>query len=261
MPYISPDKLYNPLKDLSRFDPRYVTVMKGEQQNPRGFTPFQFSSRHLQMSTTQLGGLVPDNPISSLLNEATTWYEMWINPEKVNLSRSYQNKRVHTAGSIVTYHYRPEVTIMSISGVVGWIALNPQQEDTSVFTQVTNLGKAINKNSTETNKNSPRVFMKRIKDVADDPMYFLGTDGVEHYNTKYIKIYTKQYPSGIVCEGYFTKFEVPESGEDAQTINYTFEFVVEIMRPITELQKVSGMFGGMGGNVAGSTIRSLPGFF
>ena len=32
--------------------------------NERGFTPFQFSSRKTQINTTQLGGLIPNNPIS-----------------------------------------------------------------------------------------------------------------------------------------------------------------------------------------------------
>ena len=232
---------------------QFKTVMSGEPLPSRGFTPFQFSSRKIQVQTTQLGGLIPDNPISSLLNEATTWYEMWINPEKVNLSRPYQNKKQHTAGSIVTYHYRPDTIQLSVSGVVGWIALNPQESDPSIF----NLASTVSTRNSQ--KNSPRVFMKRLREVADDPMYFIGTDGVEHYNTKYIKIYTKQYPGGVICEGYYTKFDVPESGDDPQTINYSFEFVVESLKPITLLQKVMGMFGGKTGSLIGGSIRSIPG--
>jgi len=232
---------------------QFKTVMSGEPLPSRGFTPFQFSSRKIQVQTTQLGGLIPDNPISSLLNEATTWYEMWINPEKVNLSRPYQNKKQHTAGSIVTYHYRPDTLQLSVSGVVGWIALNPQESDPSIF----NLASQISTRNSQ--KNSPRVFMKRIREVADDPMYFIGTDGVEHYNTKYIKIYTKQYPGGVICEGYYTKFDVPESGDDPQTINYSFEFTVESLKSITALQKVIGMYGGKTGSLVGSSMRSIPG--
>jgi len=231
----------------------FKTVMSGEPLPSRGFTPFQFSSRKIQVQTTQLGGLIPDNPISSLLNEATTWYEMWINPEKVNLSRPYQNKKQHTAGSIVTYHYRPDTIQLSVSGVVGWIALNPQESNPSIF----NLASTISTRNSQ--KNSPRVFMKRIREVADDPMYFIGTDGVEHYNTKYIKIYTKQYPGGVICEGYYTKFDVPESGDDPQTINYSFEFTVESLKSITALQKVIGMYGGKTGSLVGSSMRSIPG--
>jgi len=231
----------------------FKTVMSGEPLPPRGFTPFQFSSRKIQVQTTQLGGLIPDNPISSLLNEATTWYEMWINPEKVNISRAYQNKKQHTAGSIVTYHYRPDTLQLSVSGVVGWIALNPQESEISIF----NLASQVSTRNSQ--KNSPRVFMKRIREVADDPMYFIGTDGVEHYNTKYIKIYTKQYPGGVICEGYYTKFDVPESGDDPQTINYSFEFTVESLKSITALQKVIGMYGGKTGSLVGSSMRSIPG--
>jgi hypothetical protein len=231
----------------------FKTVMSGEPLSSRGFTPFQFSSRKIQVQTTQLGGLIPDNPISSLLNEATTWYEMWINPEKVNISRAYQNKKQHTAGSIITYHYRPDTLQLSVSGVVGWIALNPQESNPSIF----NLASTISTRNSQ--KNSPRVFMKRIREVADDPMYFIGTDGVEHYNTKYIKIYTKQYPGGVICEGYYTKFDVPESGDDPQTINYSFEFTVESLKSITALQKVIGMYGGKTGSLVGSSMRSIPG--
>ena len=50
----------------------YTTVMQRPFDHPRGFTPFQFSSRKNQVNTTQLGGLIPDNPISSLLSEATS---------------------------------------------------------------------------------------------------------------------------------------------------------------------------------------------
>lgn len=239
---------------------KFKTVMKGEPVPSRGFTPFQFSSRRIQIQTTQLGGLIPDNPVSSLLNEMTTWYEMWINPEKVNISRTYQNRKQHTAGSIVTYHYRPETLLMSVSGVVGWIALNPQEQDPSIFNSLTSSRKPFTKEAVRNSqKNSPRVFMKRLREIADDPMYFIGTDGVEHYNTKFIKIYTKQYPGGVICEGYYTKFDVPESGEDPQTINYSFEFTIESLKAITALQKVMGMYGGKKGALAGSSIRSIPG--
>ena len=66
----------------------YKTLLQNKLPNKRGFTPFQFSSRKLQMNTTQLGGLIPDNPISDLANAALSWYEMWINPEKITLERN-----------------------------------------------------------------------------------------------------------------------------------------------------------------------------
>jgi hypothetical protein len=237
----------------SRLPHVFDTVYNGEKVPPRGFTPFQFSSKKLQMSTTQLGGLIPNNPISSMLSDATSWYEMWINPEKVNLNRQFQIKEQHTAGSIVAFHYRPHTLKMSVSGVVGWIGLNPQQEDTSLYSGIKKL---VNKGK---NQNSPRVFLSRLRTMAEDPAYFIGTDGVEHYNIKYIKIYTKQYPYGVLCEGYYTKFEVPESGEDVQTVEYSFDFTIENLTPITALQKVAGMFGGTTGNAVGSLIRTVPG--
>jgi hypothetical protein len=102
--------------------------------------------------------------------------------------------------------------------------------------------------------NSPRKFLQRLRDIADEPMYYIDDEGCEHYNIKYIKIFTKQYPYGVICEGWFRSFEVPESADDLQTISYAFEFVVENMKPDTILQRVAGMFSGIGsaaGGVAG----------
>lgn len=232
--------------------------------NERGFTPFQFSSRKTQINTTQLGGLIPNNPISGLLNESMSWYEMWINPEKININRGYIVKKTQTAGAVVSYHYRPDVETMTVSGVIGWIGVGPQEEEANAmgfkspdsakeFYKVWSYDK-FKKDPAK--NNSPMIFLKRLKGIADEPMYFVGTDGVEHYNTKYIKIYTKQFPTGIVCEGYFTKFTVPESGEDVQTINYDFEFVIETKKTITALQRMAGMWGGGG---LGGGMRSIPG--
>jgi len=236
----------------------FKTVVKVPNgMSSRGFTPFQFSSRKLQVNTTQVGGLIPANPISSLLAESMAWYEMWINPEKVELKRNYQNKMQHTAGAIVTYHYRPDVINMSVSGACGWVSKAPQEEEEPMFNLLR--GKSVVTGGNE--KNSPRIFLNRLRNIADEPMYFIGLDGVEHYNTKYIKIYTKQYPAGVVCEGYFKDFSVPESGEDAQTINYSFNFTIESLKPISFLQKMAGMWGskkGLGG--VGGAIRSVPGF-
>lgn len=219
--------------------------------NARGFTPFQFSSRKTQMNTTQLGGLIPTNPISDLFNESMSWYEMWINPSRISLSRNFQQSKHHTAGAIVTYHFRPETIDMQVSGSVGWIARLPQEEYPGI------LSSSFRRTSPDPAKNnSPRVFLKRLRTMAEEPMYFVDLKGIEHYNTKYIKIYTKQYPNGMVCEGYYTKFDVPESGDDAQTVDYSFNFVVEIMNPITALQRMAGMFGG---GARGGTLRSIPG--
>jgi len=211
----------------------YATNQYGKFLNKRGFTPFQFSSRKLQMNTTQLGGLIPDNPISDLANGALSWYEMWINPEKVVLKRKFMQKQQHTAGSIVTFHYRPETIDMHVSGKIGWVIIGPQERDESITGRISG-NMAMD--------NSPRIFLQRLRDMAEEPMYFVGLDGIEHYNTKFIKIYTKQYPNGVICEGYFVDFEVPESGEDAQTIDYTFNFTIESLTPMSILQDLAGMF-------------------
>lgn len=257
------------MPDLSKLKNYATKVDKAAKEinlNERGFTPFQFSSRKTQMNTTQLGGLLPNNPISDLLNESMSWYEMWINPQKVNIARQYLQKPNHTAGSIVTFHYRPDVYNMSVEGTCGWIMKAPYEQGPN------NLGFKKNKDnkwkvwnkdkfmSDSTQSNSPRIFLQRIRDIANEPMYFVDLNGIEHYNIKYLKIYTKQYPHGIICEGYYKKFDIPESGEDAQTIDYKFDFTIESMKPITALQKMAGMFGAAKGlGTVGSGIRSIPG--
>jgi len=282
---------------LDTLSEKYNTAKDAVLLNPRGFTPFQFSSRKMQINTTQLGGLIPDNPISDLLNEAMSWYEMWINPEKVAMKRPIKNKMQHTAGSIVTYHYRPDVITMSVAGKCGWIMIPPYEEEESKALGFKSsrlsgalLGGAIGGatgsgtaalvgagvGAAVSNKrnmalwdkdkfmmdpgknNSPRVFLKRLREMAEEPMYFVDLHGVEHYNTKYIKIYTKQYPTGVVCEGYYNSFNVPEEGSDDQTIAYDFDFIIERIVPISTLQKMAGMFGNKG-TALGRAMRSIPG--
>jgi len=94
--------------------------------------------------------------------------------------------------------------------------------------------------------NSPREFLERLRNLSEEPMYFVDERGIEHYNTKYIKVFTKQYPKGVIFEGYFTQFNVPESAQDAQTVAYDFNFVIENIKPLTMLQRVAGMFSGPG---------------
>ena len=96
--------------------------------NDRGFIPFQFSSRMTQLNASQFGGLIPANPVSTLINEAYSWFEMWINPQKLSISRALIQKMQHTAGSVVTFHYRPDVLKMQASGAVGWLAINHQRD-------------------------------------------------------------------------------------------------------------------------------------
>ena len=211
-----------------------------------GLTPCQFSSNKMQNARSILGLGDPNNDstitggnsiIGDTASTMTSWYEMWINPEKVIIKRPYQQKATHTAGAIVTYHYRPDTLKLSVTGCVGWIAINPQEEKTNLV--ATFLGSS----TTNISQNSPRVFLSRLRNIADEPMYFIGLDGVEHYNTKFIKIYTKQYPNGVVCEGYFTSFNIPEDGNDVQTVNYDFEFTIESLKPMSFFQKMAGMWG------------------
>ena len=246
------------LKDVFNQDENAINALT--MPNARGFVPFHFSSRKLQQDLTSLGGLLM-NPVTNLINSTMSWYEMFINPEKVSIKQNIIQKKQQTAGSVVTYHYRPDVYVMNVSGVCGWI-LNPQypyksEKEQNAFgfrAQGAEYEHAryqtyLDKNSYQTNpaqNNSPRVFLTRLRTIAQEPMYYVDQDGVEHYNTKFIKIFTKQYPDGMICEGYYTNFNVPESSEDLQTITYDFEFAIERMIPVSELTKITGMFGSGG---------------
>lgn len=234
------------------FKQKYNDASESVGLGPRGFTPFMFTSRRLQMESTQLGGIIPNNPVSDLLNETVAWYEMWINPQKVDISRPFLHKKVNTAGAIVTFHYRPDVETMSVSGVCGWIAIMPQEEKNAKKSlgfkkpesakKFYDIWDANKVKLTQPASNSPRIFLSRLRNLAEEPMYFIDMNGLEHYNTKYIKIFTKQYPKGALCEGYFTDFSVPESGDDAQTINYSFKFIIEKRTALSDLQEMAGMF-------------------
>lgn len=253
-----------------------------EQFNSRGFIPFQFSSRRHQMDVSSSRGIpgvkIPNiSGLSSggsgsglsINNDKQAWYEMWINPQKIELSREFIYKKEHTAGAIVSYHYRPEMIKMSVSGVCGWIAINPQKEKEnsplgfSGANSADKLAKIFPSNQTIqslaniSNNNSPRIFLKRLRTLAEEPMYYVDSDGIEHFNPKYIKIYTKQYPDGVVCEGYYTSFKVPEDGEDPQTVQYSFEYLVERLVPIEDLKSMNGMFNSI--NAFGKSISSSLG--
>ena len=247
-------------------------------------TPFQFTSREL-MAKSLLGNKVSSNNRATSvalesLHSLISWHEMWVNPQSVALTTQQINSKVkHTAGGIVTHHYRRDITVMKCSGVVGWIMIKSELEKMrdgviESLTDPNNFGQGIGdtisggfaeigENLTgfiagkrNTTNNSPRLFLERLRNLALAPMYYTDKDGIEHYNTKMIKIFTKQYPDGLICEGYFNYFNVPESSSDAQTVAYDFEFIVENEKPVSTLQRLLGMFSGTG-NVAGSALGLL----
>jgi|APFre7841882654_1041346.scaffolds.fasta_scaffold02375_4 hypothetical protein len=253
--------------DLNSLYKSATSTNRADAFNGRGFTPFQFSSRMTQVNTSQLGGLIPQNIVSNLVNERYAWYEMWVNPLKIEISRDFLHKKENTAGSVVTFHYRPDVYKMKVSGVCGWIAINPQKDkDTRSlgFGSIADIKKSgtlwsANKVRLDpASRNSPRIFLERLRNIAEESMYFVDLNGIEHYNIKYIKIFTKQYPDGVVCEGYYTNFVVPEEGEDVQTVNYSFDFTVEKMTSVNALRSMLGMFGTSSAN-ARKTLSPLPG--
>jgi len=96
--------------------------------------------------------------------------------------------------------------------------------------------------------------------MAEEPMYYMDLNGIEHYNIKYIKIFTKQFPYGVICEGFYKSFVIAESKDDYQTIPYSFTFEIENLRPISASQQIlSKKAGQLTGT--GSAIRSVTGGF
>lgn len=275
-----------------------------------GFTPFSFSSKKTQNDTVGLlkavggaGGILGAGAdmTADILAELLAWYEMWVNPEKIDMQYQFVQSVKQTAGAIATFHYRRQSINMSVSGKTGWI-LNPTANTNGQFenyasallkqgkvkksiqtsakgfirqvglpgqlpgvhdvpelaqSQGKPLGAARIKDRSD---NSARQFLERLRGIADEPMYYVDLFGVEHYNTKYIKIYTKQYPKGVICEGYYTGFNIPEGKDDKQTIDYNFSFVVENLKPISEAQKILGKYAGARQGT-GSAVRSVSGFF
>ena len=241
-------------------------------------TPFQFSSSKMQADTL-LANNLPNSVATDLALTMLAWHEMWVNPEKITMNDKYINTGPqHTAGSIVTQHFRQDVTMMSVSGEVGYVAVQSQIEEaaatvvssilnpTKILSNVTkaasqltsNLGNetmAFRTGARNRLNNSPRLFLSRLKALADEKPYYIDSNGIEHYNTKYIKIFTKQFPDGLICSGYFNSFSVPEGAEDVLSMHYDFEFVVENKTPISLLQRLAGMFAGTG-SVAGNILRS-----
>lgn len=103
--------------------------------------------------------------------------------------------------------------------------------------------------------NSPSLFLSRLKETADEPMYYIDKDGVDHYNPKYIKMFTKQFPDGVIYEGYFQSFNITET-PDFETVTYDFRFVAEKKTPVTFLQRVLGMYSGYT-SVAGDALNAI----
>ncbi len=242
-----------------------------------GFTPFQFSSRRLQMETSSslLGkALTLGGALESPFNDLFSWYEMWVNPQSLNMQYDFLQNSQYTANSVVTYHYGRGLVKMSAKGVCGWIlkqsdlgALkeagmkgifsldfsSAKEQASGIMNQALSPIKNFSTfgGGTSSLNNSPRQFLERLQDIANQPMYFVDGDGIEHYNTKYIKIFTKRYPEGVICEGYYTSFEIPESADDAQTISYSFNFTVENIKPISLITRTLGMFSSAGSGVGG----------
>jgi len=243
-----------------------------------GLTPFQFSSNKLQNANSKFDSTDPTKRslLSDTYSSALSWYEMWINPQGVTIQDTFIQQEQHTAGAVVTHHYRKALGILNVKGIAGWVAIqselellrnqalglmrNPKKAG-ALYGNVKKTGKdkflanPFNSKNQKGNSNklnnSPRQFMERLRNLAYEPTYYYDSQGREHYNSKFIKMYTKQYPTGVICEGYFKEFVVPESEEDTQTIQYSFIFVIQDMQPVTLIQRVAGMFSPAGSIVGG----------
>jgi hypothetical protein len=197
--------------------------------------------------------------------------EMYLNPDKFDMSYTIPVSKVETAGGVIINPWRPELPVVQMSGIVGWLrdesmlnsAINNAAKAlvggggisgaASAFTnsfsafggRISNLG-ALQRFRENARKlsNSPRKFLENLRAMVLSPMYYMTTVGntrIEKFNSKRIVAFTKQYPDGATFEGYFTKFDIQESGKDPETLRYNLEFVVLNISPIS-LQERLGQF-------------------
>ena len=189
--------------------------------------------------------------------ETGRWFEMYINPETVNISTKPINSKTHTKRAIVTTHWRNDHPELKASGKSGWILkpsileqvgkeairdiLDPKKTvdyvkkyGDKLQEDVTNIGKGVkagNLNFVNTKSANititPRDFISQLHQIALEDMYYIDENQVEHYNAKKLQIYTKRYPRGIIIDGYFSDFTIPENANDPQAISYDFSFVIE----------------------------------
>lgn len=248
------------------------------------------------LGSTTVGGV--GSLLESLSKNASRvlFQEMYLNPDKFDISYTIPVSKVETAGGVIINPWRPELPVVQMSGIVGWIrdesmlnsAVNNAAQAlvggggvsgaASAFTnsfsafggRVSNLG-ALQRFRENARKlsNSPRKFLENLRAMVLSPMYYMtkvGNTRIEKFNTKRIVAFTKQYPDGATFEGYFTKFDIQEGGKDPETLRYNLEFVVMNISPIG-LQERLGQFiapfygtaleiGKVGGNVI-SNISSF----
>jgi hypothetical protein len=249
-----------------------------------GLTPFQFSSGKRQHDV--LLGYKPTGMLSNLAADAISdmlaWYEMWINPASITKQSKYRQTQQHSAGAIVNYFYRPEYTVMSCQGKIGWVRIHSVLEEVKA-NAVSNLirgEKSIkdvnsgvsaldgakealedyahlpwNIKSSHANRfnNSPLQFLRRLKALADEPMYYIDDEGVEHFNPKFIKCFTKEYPDGIMYKGFFDTFTIDENTDLGETLSYQFVYVIQSETPVTLIQRVLGAYAGFGSAIGDLT--------
>ncbi len=218
--------------------------------------------------------------------------EMYVNPDKFNISYNIPVTKIETAGGVIIHPWRPELPVIQMSGVVGWIrdesilnsavnnaaqALVGGQNVGSAFTsafapfggKVNNLG-ALQRFRENARKltNSPRKFLQNIRALALSPTYYVprSTPRIEKFNNKRIIGFTKQYPDGATFEGVFTKFNIDETGKDPETVRYDLEFICFNIKKV-QIQERIGQFiapfygtAVEAGKVGSNVINNLSGF-
>ena len=250
-----------------------------------GLLPFQFSSGKRQYEVS--AGIETTSVLASLGLDAVIdvigWYEMWINPHSLQEQNAFRQTQQHTAGAIITQFFRPENTVINCSGKCGWVrihsiveelksgmisaAINSKISTKDVLHQAKDsIKEAVadygalpwNQKSSHANRfnNSPLLFLKRLQSMALEPMYYIDDEGVEHFNPKYIKCFTKKHPDGVIYQGFFNTFNIQEDVDLGETLAYEFSFTIEKETPVTLVQRILGAYAGFGSAI-GDTIATI----
>ncbi len=225
------------------------------------------------VSGFQALGSIALSPIGFLLEKISKFageaifQEMFLNPDKLDISYRIPNSKNETKGGVIVHHWRPEIPQIKMSGKVGWVrrasildsAVNRAAEalvggqnvGTAIADSFGDFGNPLNsvaefqrfREQSRALVNSPRKFMEDLETLALSPMYYIDpSTGVERYNSKRIVIFTKRYPEGAVLDGYFDDFRINETGKDAETIPYSFTFTAKNIRPLTFSERIGQFF-------------------
>lgn len=197
----------------------------------KSFTPFLFTSDQV------------------LYKNFDSWYVMWINPESVQINFGPpQSNQVQTRNGFAVVHWYNKLATISFSGQSGYVLWESARVQTpgsgsvldalaksftDTFSQQNILKMWNGANASERagltleQPQDPRDFINKLRTVVLSPMYYYDRNGFEHYNSKKLLVYTKQYPAGVTLDGFFNSFDIGEKATDNWTIPYNASFTVE----------------------------------